>query len=265
MDEFAAALAFDRGVHARGAERRLQLPNGLVILHDALPNVYHLNLVTLDGPLPRELDAAAIARLADKHLGHLVHRRVTLDDATAAAELEPELLAAGWRRDRTVFMAWRGDRGSPPPDPRAREISDAELRKLQAKLYAEQRPSDAPATQALVAALVDAQAALRAGTQARCFGAGEDGELYSSCTLFLERAEATGGIGMLEDVGTLIARRERGMARAACTCALRAALATGCDPIVIPADADDWPQLIYSKLGFDPVGIQVSFTLERAR
>jgi hypothetical protein len=265
MDELRAALAFDRSVHARGAERTIQLPNGLAILHSGLPHVYHLNMVTLDRPLPRELDAAAIVRLANEHLAHRVHRRVALDDAAAAAKLAPELLAAGWRRDRTVFMTWHGDRDSPlPSDPRSREISDAELRELQAKLYVEQRPSEVPGAHALVAALVDAQAALRAGTPARCFGAGEDGELYSSCTLFRERSAGEGGIAMLEDVGTIVARRERGLARAVVTCALRAALAAGCDPIVIPADADDWPQIIYSKLGFDPVGTQVTFTLERA-
>jgi predicted N-acetyltransferase YhbS len=265
MDELRAAMAFDRSVHARGAERRIELPYGLVTLHPGLPSVYHLNMVTLDAPLARELDAAAIARLADQHLSHLIHRRIALDDAAAAAQLEPELLAAGWRRDRTVFMVWHGDRDSPmPSDPRSREISDAELRRLQARLYVEQRPSPAPGAQALVAALVDAQAALRAGTPARCFGAGEDGELYSSCTLFRERSLGEGGIAMLEDVGTIVALRERGLARAVVTCALRAALAAGCDPIVIPADADDWPQIIYSKLGFEPVGTQVIFTLQRA-
>jgi hypothetical protein len=45
--------------------------------------------------------------------------------------------------------------------------------------------------------------------------------------------------------------------------ALASALTARCHPIVVPADADDWPQLMYGRLGFEPVGMQVSFTLTR--
>jgi hypothetical protein len=30
---------------------------------------------------------------------------------------------------------------------------------------------------------------------------------------------------------------------------------------VVPADADDWPQIIYAGLGFVPIGRQITFTL----
>jgi hypothetical protein len=33
----------------------------------------------------------------------------------------------------------------------------------------------------------------------------------------------------------------------------------------VPADADDWPQVIYAGLGFEPVGTQVHFTLRGGR
>ncbi len=34
----------------------------------------------------------------------------------------------------------------------------------------------------------------------------------------------------------------------------------GAELIVVPADADDWPQLMYAGLGFEPLGRQVTLT-----
>jgi GNAT superfamily N-acetyltransferase len=65
---------------------------------------------------------------------------------------------------------------------------------------------------------------------------------------------------MVEEVGTLPEYRERGLATAVVSAAIRAAGEWGADVIVVPADADDWPQLLYAKLGFVPIGKQVSLT-----
>jgi hypothetical protein len=34
----------------------------------------------------------------------------------------------------------------------------------------------------------------------------------------------------------------------------------GAELIVVPADADDWPQVMYARLGFAPAGRQVALT-----
>jgi GNAT superfamily N-acetyltransferase len=68
-------------------------------------------------------------------------------------------------------------------------------------------------------------------------------------------------VAMIDEVGTLRAYRQRGLARAVVSAAVGAARAWGAGLIVVPADADDWPQLMYRRLGFAPVGIQVSLTL----
>jgi GNAT superfamily N-acetyltransferase len=267
VDKLAAALAFDRAVRMRGADRCIDLPDGVVVLASTLPRIYHLNCVLLDAPLAGWLDPSAIVRLADDWLGHLDHRQVLLDDATAGERLEPAFTAAGWARQRTLFMVWSGanTHSRAASDPRGREITDAQLRALQFELFAEERAPRGPAGKHLIAALVAGQDSLRAGTRARCFGAGEGEVLDSSCTLFLERGAGQGGAAMIDEVATRLARRGRGLARAAVARALDVARAEGCDPIVIPADADDWPQLIYAKLGFEPVGQQVTFTLSRTR
>ena len=112
--------------------------------------------------------------------------------------------------------------------------------------------------------LVAAQRAMRAGTTARAFAAGEDGGLQSMCTLFLDGDVAGARTAMVEEVGTLPSHRERGLAKAVVSAAIRSAGEWGADLVVVPADADDWPQLLYAKLGFEPIGIQCSFTLRRA-
>jgi predicted GNAT family acetyltransferase len=80
-------------------------------------------------------------------------------------------------------------------------------------------------------------------------------------TLFIGLDAAGARIAMVEEVATVRAFRERGLAQAVICAAVGAALAEGARLIVIPADAEDWPQLLYAKLGFEPLGIQVALTL----
>jgi GNAT superfamily N-acetyltransferase len=71
-------------------------------------------------------------------------------------------------------------------------------------------------------------------------------------------------VAMVEQVATLRLYREQGLAKAVVSGALRAAAEWGADHVVVPTDADDWPQLLYAGLGFEPVGRQVTFTLRSA-
>jgi hypothetical protein len=255
VDELRAALAFDRAVRIGGARRTIELDRGLVVLHDHLPTLPYLNALLLDAPLERDITPPALERLADEQLGHLGHRHLVLDDAPAAERLAPVLQARGWSRQRTLFMVWRGE--PPAIDPRGREITEPELRRLQRRLFAEERGRPDPVKDTLIDALVAGQDAVRAGTAARCFGAGDDGGLSSSCTLFL----GTGGVAMIDEVGTLTTERGRGLGRAVVTAAIAAALRDCATLIVVPTDADDWPQLMYARLGFEPAGLQVAVTL----
>jgi GNAT superfamily N-acetyltransferase len=260
VDTLATALAFDRSLRTRGARRTTPLPEGVVVLHDDLRSVYHLNSIMLDAPLSAGLDAEGIIGLSDRWLGHLRHRHVVLDDAAAADAIAPELLLAGWSMERTVFMALGGDADRPARPGIAREVDAATLRALELRLVAEDPPLGAGPEFAEL--LVQGMDVLRDATRARCFAAGEDGELAAACTLFLESSR--GGTALVDNVGTLRAQRRRGLARAVVSAAIDLARDEGCDPIVIPADADDWPKDLYARMGFVPVGVQVSFTLARA-
>lgn len=260
MEPLATALAFDRSLRTRGARRTVALEDGVVILHDDLRDVYHLNSVTLDAPLTPGLDADGIIAVAERWLGHLRHRHVVLDDAGAAEALAPQFTRAGWSQQCTVFMALREKADRPARSGLAREVDLATLRAVELRLAEEDPPLGAGPT--FAPRLVQAMDVLRDATRARCFAAGEDGELASACTLFLE--DVGGGTALIDNVGTLRAQRQRGLARAVIAAAIEHARAEGCDPIIIPADVDDWPQELYARMGFVPLGVQVSFTLARA-
>ncbi|MGO9820868.1 MAG: GNAT family N-acetyltransferase [Solirubrobacteraceae bacterium] len=260
MDELQSALELDRRVALRAAERTIEIPAGWVVLHDQLARVHVLNMLILAAPLPSRLDAATLTSLAESWLGHLGHRFVRIDDEAGAARLTSKLLAAGWQRQRTVFMVLRTDPGAALVDPRARQVSEAELDALMLANF-EHYDYGADACAELVRELVAAQVAMRRGTQALRFGAGERGGLQSMTTLFMDPDVDGTRVAMVEQVGTLPDYRERGLAQAAVSAAVAAAGKWGAELITVPADADDWPQMLYTKLGFEPIGIQVSFTL----
>jgi ribosomal protein S18 acetylase RimI-like enzyme len=74
-------------------------------------------------------------------------------------------------------------------------------------------------------------------------------EVAGACELYVGD-----GVAQIEDVNTLEEYRGRGVARAVVLRAAEAARASGADLVFLDADADDWPRLLYGRLGFDPVG-----------
>jgi predicted GNAT family acetyltransferase len=66
-------------------------------------------------------------------------------------------------------------------------------------------------------------------------------------------------VAEVADVGTLPEHRRRGLATAAVVAAARAARAGGADLVIVTADADDWPRQLYSRLGFEPLGLVERF------
>lgn len=263
MDELALAVELDRRVALCAGQRSIEIPQGWVVLSPELPNVHTLNMLILAAPLREALDATVVRALADDWLGHLVHRFVRVEDSEAGLRLAPLLRAEGWEQRRTVFMVLDTSRSKTIWDRRAREISEEELDALMLANFAHYNYGP-EASDNLVRQLVAAQRAMRAGTASLRFGAGEDGGLQSMCTLFMHPDVSGVRVAMVEEVGTLPTYRGHGLAKAVVSAAVTAAGSWGAQLITVPADADDWPQLLYARLGFEPVGSEISFTLRRA-
>ncbi len=250
-----AAIGFDRLVRERAASEVARIPEGIVVRHPELWDVHYLNALLLDPAPPAP--AAEVVALADRWLGDLGHRHVVFDDEAVGERAAADL--SDWERRRTTYMVFGGDLRAVPRDPRAREISDGEMEALQLAGLREEVP-EAAMRSGLAERLAATQRVLRAGTPARCFGAGEDCGLQSVCTVFLDEDVGGRRVAMIEEVATLVAHRRRGLARAVVGAAIAAAPAWRAELIVVPADADDWPQVMYAGLGFVPVGRQVSLT-----
>ena len=89
----------------------------------------------------------------------------------------------------------------------------------------------------------------RGGRPTRYFAGFVDDLPVSSCELY-----SRGGVGQVEDVVTLEEHRGHGLASAAVLAAVRASVDEGNTLTFLLADADDWPYLLYERLGFETTG-----------
>jgi GNAT superfamily N-acetyltransferase len=206
-----------------------------------------LNQLVVDAPTA----ADELVSVLDELYADLTHRRAFLERAEVGDRLAPFFKDAGWLVERDVFMMLRRDRDRPAQPGLAREADERAVRAVEAQTIAEQRYGDATVVEELLAS----RAAFARAGRARYFVAGRDGVDASHASLYSDRV-----VAQVEDVGTVAAARGHGLARAACSAAIDAALSAGHEFVFIVADADDWPKDLYTKLGFDPVGHAWSFS-----
>jgi GNAT superfamily N-acetyltransferase len=218
------------------------MDHATALLTPTLPLVWQLNAVRVEDG---EVGARELIRAADEALGHTSHRKLVVHDQELGTRLAPVLSREGWNvyrllvmvRDRKpVRTAPRGAGGEVNRDRGARAL--AAFRREQPFGWQEE------AVQQLSAMDERYGRAIRA----RDFAAPLD-EPAAACRLY------TGaGLAQVDEVGTLERRRGRGHATAAVLAAVETAAAEGCDPIFLLTDAADWPQHLYGRLGFSPIG-----------
>jgi len=144
-------------------------------------------------------------------------------------------------------MALRRPRDRPPAAGLAREVDAATHRAAEAATIREEPYGR---DEEVVRQLVGMRTALAdAVPAARFFVGSVDGVDAAVTTLYSDGATA-----QVEDVATLRDYRRRGLARAAVSAAIDAAVEMGHRFVFIVADDDDWPKELYGRLGFDPIG-----------
>jgi predicted GNAT family acetyltransferase len=94
--------------------------------------------------------------------------------------------------------------------------------------------------------------------QDRRFAIASDGGDLAAIT----KLRSDGRTAQVEDVYTVPEARGRGYARALVSHAVALARAAGHELIFIVADDNDWPQQLYGRIGFEPIGRMRSFHLE---
>lgn len=263
-------LAFELALDEQVCDEVHRESWGRLFLTPSAPLIWDANWVGIEQV---GMSVDQIAAIADETLGGegFGHRTVCLLDQADGRRVgeEVEREAARWPRwevERTRYMVWRGSDTEPPPvrsqlsphsegncertGPGAREVRLAEIEDLRrALIAAEAVPSGVIGSQATTDQLfaIDARYGTAGGD--RWFVSPAVGEPLSACRLLRD-----GRIGQVEDVGTREHARERGYAKAIVTATVAASQAEGDSPIFLTADAADWPQLMYAKLGFETVG-----------
>jgi ribosomal protein S18 acetylase RimI-like enzyme len=217
---------------------------GVLVMNSETPDMWSGNYLEVR---TTDLDAAALARLADEVQGPLEgieHRDVVPADPGYADELVAGFEALeGWIVSRSLYMVLARD---PDRDAgAAREVTRAEVAGVR-RAVAEADPNF---TQPAVEQRLIRDGRLDAAGDGRWFAAPPDGPPGAACVLY-RRA----GVGQVETVVTHPEHRGQGLASAVVTAAANASRERGDELTFIVADAEDWPWKLYERLGFDRVG-----------
>jgi ribosomal protein S18 acetylase RimI-like enzyme len=248
-DDLARANAFGHRLFERTSTSVEPWSLGRAFFHDGFRVRYDSNFLLVERPVGG-VPADRVADEADRVLARFPHREIAVDDERDGATLAIGLAPLGYRADRLLVMAQRrAPERTPPPEVDVREAPLEELRPFHLEVM-RRDPATAPAAEPLA----DFKRVLRDEAGARFFLARVGGEAAAACELFPD-----GDVAQVEDVNTLAEFRGRGLATAVVLAAVDAARSGGADLVFLHADASDWPQHLYERLGFDTVGQRWSF------
>lgn len=239
--------AFMQRVEEGVCDEVARTAHGTAMLTPSLPLVWQVNAIRLEDPGATfdELNAEA-----DEVQGAFGHRKYVVYDEALGARLAPDFKQGGWNEFRVLIMLRRREPERPPDPGRGAEVSRAVGA---ATLEAFRREQPFGWQDEAVRQLAEMDARYDRVVSARDFAAPPE-DPACACRLY-----AQDGIGQVDEVGTVTARRGQGHARAAVAAAADAAAAGGCDLIFMVTDAADWPQELYRSLGFEEIGSTYEF------
>jgi GNAT superfamily N-acetyltransferase len=239
-------LEFELSLDRRSNEEIVEYEWGQAFLSPALPLAWDANWALIERPgMPAEEVIAA----AEESLVAFAHRAVAIKDESDGERLASAIEAfAGWETERNLYMLWRGE-SRPEPEGEVRETPLSGCEDLRRELIRGEFPADLADLEETADQLLEMGRRTGEAGGDRWFVAPPE-EPASACCLL-----SGGEIGQVEDVGTLASARGRGLAQAVIGAAIAASRAAGHRHTFIVADADDWPRLLYEKLGFEACGV----------
>ncbi|WP_328695966.1 GNAT family N-acetyltransferase [Streptomyces sp. NBC_00342] len=222
-----------------------EVPGGVVVLDAEYAASYEHNQLVIEG----SPDPVGLPALAEKALGHLEHRQITVLDDRTGTDCAPALTAAGYTHVTELVMTYtRSAAAASVPDPSAQTVGFDDLRPA---LVGQLRRWMPEAQDVVVGQLADRRTArLRGAEQVRFLAVrDEEGTVGSWADLYRDASE---GIAQIEDVVTADTHVRRGYADTLLATALRHA--SDCGLVFLLADPDDWPHAWYTRRGFKPIG-----------
>ena len=249
--ELERALAFEKALRERCAERIVPFRFGRAYFNDSFPRVWDLNALRVEGT--RFVDPGELA--ADAELLHTdagqTHRCIDVPDERLAAGLESFFRGLRWRVEREVVMAYRGDGERTADTSVVEEVEPDDLRPLREEIA---RAEPWATDEEVVRMVVDANRVWARAGNARHLAVRENAQIAAATDLYSD-----GRTAQIEDVATAPTHRGRGYASAVVLRAVEEAFAAGHDFVFLTADDEDWPKELYGRLGFAPVGRTVTF------
>jgi ribosomal protein S18 acetylase RimI-like enzyme len=246
------AVAFLRETYRRRVERVEYFPWGELLATPSMPRVWDANFAVVDRwegtaqALSDEMDSA-------QHAAGFDHRRVVMPDDHVAARLWPGILELEWEFSSRYLLMAQTREPDRPADPSVEVLGVGDVdwaRGRQSLMESELYGEDAE----LVQQLIELDRRLQAHLDVRHLAAVIDGDVVSYAALYLERE-----VAQIEDVATLPAFRNRGLARAVVLRAADEARRAGAQIVFLVTSETDWPQQLYRKLGFDEIAVEHIF------
>jgi len=194
--------------------------------------------------------ARAIAEAARAHPMGSRHRKLIVEDGDRGRALEAGLVELGWTVDRGVVMVERRPRERVADTSLVIEVDHEALRDTR-----EREVLTYPWGSPELARQLFESTSMNP-LQTRFFAVFVDGEPVSYTDLYVDPPDA-----QIEAVYTVPEHRGRGYASAVVARAADEARLASATFVFLVADADDWPQQLYRRLGFDEVGRYYGFLL----
>ena len=240
-DALDRVLAFAHANLAKTADELRPIDAGCVVSTPSLPAVWSVNQVRISRPLTFE----SAIELAEAELAAVRYLHIVSENQENGPELEDAFRAAGWKTEREVWMVL-----SALPDREADtsivvDAGEDEASELMRRWFAE----DELDPRALVQLVEFSRREARACGDRLLGARSADGQLAA-----ITKLRGDGETAQVEDVYTAPEARGRGYARALVCRAVELARSGGHDLVFITADDNDWPKLLYERLGFRPLG-----------
>lgn len=248
MDPWHRVMTFLRGHDERMAEQVVPFRWGRALINRRLNLVHDANYLIADRLDGAEADVLIAAAEEIQGPLSLKHRRVNVDQEAVPDRLSRAFAGRGYQPERFVLMVHRR-----PPE---REVDPRQVHEVDWSAIRPARELDRSrqpwATPPLVQQLLSWHELSAGLVETRYFAALDHGRVVSSCEVRTE-----GDVAQIETVETLAEFRKRGLSRTVMTAALAAVADYGF--VFLVADADDWPQQFYRRLGFDDIGFESRF------
>lgn len=239
-------LEFELALDRRANEEVVEYPWGQTFLSPTLPLAWDANWALVE---QAGMTTAEVVAAADESLAAYAHRAVAIRDEAEGERLAREIAAIpGWETERNLYMLLR-DASEVESVGDVAETPLAGCENLRRELIRGEFPADTEDLEETADQLLEMGRRTGEAGGDRWFVAPAQEPAAACCLL------SGGEIGQVEDVGTLAAARGQGLAQAVIRAAIAASREAGHRHTFIVADADDWPRLLYERLGFETCGV----------